>query len=336
MGRGMWHSPQTLARVSQIASSDRGIALLLVLWVLTILMVIVLPFSVMTRSETHASFYFKQGMEKRFLAEAGVQRSVMELFHRGTFKGKQEITPGNEIMKVDGTPYTGQLGNDYYVYRVLDESAKINLNLLSDNSVLLLNNLLVNLGVQKETADTISDSILDWKDADELHRLHGAESEYYQTLPSPYKSKNGNFDTVEELLMVKGMTPEILYGNSTRTGIYGFVTVYSKVGGINVNTASREVLAALPGMTPETADQAIALRESAGPGRPVDLRPLLGDRFVSVAPYIGGSESDTYTIDSTGYKKAEKQGFTVRATVSIAADGKYSCLYYKSPAGVRY
>jgi general secretion pathway protein K len=316
--------------------SDKGIALLLVLWVLVILMVIVLPFSLMTRTETHATLFFKEGMEKRFLAEAGVQRGVMELFHRGLFKGRQEISPGNEVLRVDGTGYTGQMGNDHYVYRVLDESAKINLNMLSDNSGLVLSNLLVNLGVQQEVAATIVDSILDWKDADELHRLHGAESDYYMSLPNPYKAKNGMFDTVEELLMVKGVTPEILYGNRVKPGIFDFLTVYSKVGGVNVYTAPREVLAALPGMTPEAVEQAIALRDSVGPNAPPpDLRAVLGDRFTSVAPYIGGSESDTYTIESTGYKKAEKQGFTVKITVSVAADGKYTCLYYKSPAGVR-
>jgi general secretion pathway protein K len=328
-------SPGVFKKVKETAVSNRGIALLLVLWILTILMVIVFPFSLMTRTETHATLFFKQGMEKRLLAEAGVQRGIMELFHRGVFKEKKDITPGNEVLRVDGTPYTGQLGNDYYVYRVLDESAKINLNLLSDESGLVLNNLLVNLGVQKETADTIVDSILDWRDADELHRLHGAESDYYMSLPNPYRSKNGDFDSVEELLMVKGMTPEILYGSSARTGIFRFLTVYSKVGGINVNTAPREVLAALPGMTPEVVDQVIANRETAG-ANPPDLKTVLGDRFTSLAPYIGGSESDSYTIDSTGYRQGEKQGFTVSATVSVAAGGKYGCLYYKSPTGVKY
>ena len=51
---------------------------------------------------------------------------------------------------------------------------------LTDANGIILNNLLVNLGIPGEDANTIVDSILDWKDADDLHRLHGAEDTYYR------------------------------------------------------------------------------------------------------------------------------------------------------------
>jgi hypothetical protein len=60
--------------------------------------------------------------------------------------------------------------------------------------------------------DEIADSIIDWRDTDEQVSATGAESEYYQSLQPPYQCKNGPFETVEELLLVKGMTPELLYG----------------------------------------------------------------------------------------------------------------------------
>ena len=82
------------------------------------------------------------------------------------------------------------------------------------------------------------------------------------SLPNPYKAKNANFDTLEELLLVKGMTSEILYGNNEKKGIIDLLTVYSRTSiKINVNAAPKEVLMAIPGITPEIADSIISFRE---------------------------------------------------------------------------
>jgi DNA uptake protein ComE-like DNA-binding protein len=58
----------------------------------------------------------------------------------------------------------------------------------------------------------IIDAILDWLDPDDIARPNGAEREYYAGLSPPYAPKNGPFETVEELLLVKGITPQLLYG----------------------------------------------------------------------------------------------------------------------------
>jgi type II secretory pathway component PulK len=59
----------------------------------------------------------------------------------------------------------------------------------------------------------IADSILDWLDTDDQPREYGAETEYYSTLQPPYQPKNGPLSTVEELLLVRGVTPALLFGN---------------------------------------------------------------------------------------------------------------------------
>lgn len=239
---------------------NRGVALLMVLWVLVILTAMVFSFSLLARTETQATRSFKEAAEKRFLARAGMEKGIMELFYRGAYKDKQPLPGSAPTIRVDGTLYESRLGEDFCAFRVMDESGKINLNLVTDQTGVLLNNLLVNLGSTKEEADIIVDSVLDWKDADELHRLHGAESDYYTALPNPYKSKNGEFDTVEELLMVRGVTPAILYGTDQKPGVFDFLTVHSRAGAINVQTAPREVLMALPAVTKEMVDSIIAAR----------------------------------------------------------------------------
>lgn len=313
--------------------NEKGFALLMVLWITTILMVVSLSFSIMTKTETHAALSFKEGTGKRFIAEAGVQRAIMELLHRGVYKNKQPVLEGNEPVRVDGTRYTGLLGDDRYVFDIVDESGKINLNSLTDRSGVVMSNLLVNLGVKREDADAIADAVLDWKDGDELRRLHGAESDYYMSLPNPYRSKNGAFDTVEELLMVKGMTPEILYGKSRRLGIFDFVTVRARGGGINVNSAPREVLAALPGMTDEAVNRVMEFRGLAEIRSQEEMRAAAGGGFALMSPFIGFSEANIYTVTATGYRKDEKHGFTVKAGIMVEGSGKYRCTYYKSPAG---
>src|SRR5947207_2464686 len=60
--------------------------------------------------------------------------------------------------------------------------------------------------------EDIANSILDWIDPDEDTRSNGAENDYYSTLSSPYRCKNGPLDTLEELLLVKGVTPQLLFG----------------------------------------------------------------------------------------------------------------------------
>ena len=92
---------------------------------------------------------------------------------------------------------------------------------------------------QDHHADIIVDSILDWKDADDLHRLNGAESDYYLSLPNPYRAKDANFDTLEELLLVRGVTPEILYGGGETKGIIQYLTLRPDSSfTINVNVAA--------------------------------------------------------------------------------------------------
>jgi type II secretory pathway component PulK len=66
----------------------------------------------------------------------------------------------------------------------------------------------------------IADAILDWLDADDQPREYGAEAEYYSSLPTPYAPKNGPLDTVEELLLVRGVTPALLFGqDANRNGL---------------------------------------------------------------------------------------------------------------------
>jgi general secretion pathway protein K len=317
--------------------SNRGVALLMVLWILAILMAIVLSFAFATRTDTLGTTAFKEGMEKRLIAQAGVERGITELVYRITFKGQQAIPDTEEPVRIDGTEYQGSLGRHAYSYRVSDESGKINLNLMTDSTGLILNNLLVSKGVPKEDADVIVDSLLDWIDSDDIHRLHGAESDYYSSLPSPYKAKNDKVDTIEEILLVKGMSREILYGTNDEPGILDCLTVHSKSAGINIISAPKDVVAALPGATPEMAERIVDFRRTTSNATELQngIKSIVGGAYNQMAPYITTTESSVFTIESVGYKKKEEKGVVIKAIVEMKGGGSYRYLYYKSPAGLK-
>lgn len=304
-----------------------GVALLMVLWVLTILMVIVLSFSFMTRTETQATVSFKEGVERKFLAEAGIERGIMEIFYRAINKNQALVLEGTEIWNIDGTPYSAQLGDGSYTVRIIDESGKLDINRVSD---ILLKNLLVNTGIEEQDADIIVDSVLDWRDKDDLHRLHGAEDDYYLSLSNPYEAKDDKFDTLEELLLVRGMTTEILYGTSERKGIINFLTVHSNTDKININAAPKEVLMAIPGMSSEFADSIIDMRSTK---EILNLQELgiTGENYSIVLPYVATTGSNAYTIEAVGSREKEEGSYAIRATVAITGNNKYSYVYYKSP-----
>jgi len=309
----------------------RGIALLMVLWVITILMVIVFSFSALARTETTAALGFREMLEKRNLAEAAVERSIMEIIYRN--KKANDVMA--EVWRMDGTRYGLDIGDGHASVGITDESGKLDINMLTDASGILLKNLLVMRGVAEEQADTIVDSLLDWKDSgdSDAHRLYGAETDYYMTLPLPYAAKNANFDTVEELLLVKGMTSDILFGDGERKGIENLLTVHAKTDKINVNAAPRDLLAALPGMSVELADTVVAERQSRNTLlTAADLPVLFGQAYATAAPFISVGDSVTFTIASSGYKDREQAAYNIRAVVMFSPDmGRYRYVYYKNP-----
>lgn len=104
-------------------------------------------------------------------------------------------------------------------YGATPESAKLNINFASDQQIeTLLNGILA--GLQIENPQELINAFLDWRDTDEETRDGGAENEYYNTLEPAYMAKNGPFDTVEEILLIKGFNAAILYGEDVnRNGI---------------------------------------------------------------------------------------------------------------------
>jgi general secretion pathway protein K len=301
---------------------------MLVIWILTVLMVIVLSVSFMTKVESRSTIAFKEGIEEKFIAEAGVERAAEEMMYRKINLGAPiEEGKQTQIWKTDGTPNSFPLENGTCLVRIIDESGKIDINKVPD---ILLKGLITGIGVKDEDADVIVDSIGDWRDADDFTRLHGAESDYYMSLSVPYKPKNADFESIEELILVKGVTPELLYGKGDKPGLQDFVTVYSGNGKINVNAASKEVLMAVPGMTPELAASIIEFRKTAEIRTITDFQNLVGGAFTAMSPFVAVGEGTTFTIESVGRKNSNKAGYGLKAVITVGGNN-FSYRYFRSP-----
>jgi type II secretory pathway component PulK len=236
------------------ASADAGVALIVVLLLLALLLAIVGEFAQAMRLEAVTARNFRSAISETWLAEAAYERAVAEILPEAL---AHELDTGGLLVfrrSRLGTPTVPER-LDLHVdpgrlsYRLTDESGRLNLNRATRE---VLDRLLEQAGVEKSERDVIVDSIQDWRDPNEEHRLNGAESDYYLGLPVPYRSKNADFDSVDELLQVRGVTRELLYGRAETPGLAEHLTVFG-TGAVNVNTASPVVLRAL-GLAPAEVD----------------------------------------------------------------------------------
>lgn len=321
-----------MTKQPNMRQNEQGFALIAVVWIIALLSVVVLSFAAMARTEVYATMGFVESMEQKYLAEAGVQRAIAELAYARALTDRKQADTTARI-RTDRTAYTRELGTGACTFRITDESGKIDINALTDKTGIVLNNLLRNFGSTEEEANTIVDSILDWKDTDDTHRLHGAENSYYMSLPIPYRARNARFETLEELILVKGMTRDVLYGDENRKGIFHFITIHSGAAAINLNAAPREVIMAIPNMTEGLADTIYGRHGTNPMASQQDLTTVIGDSYKEMLNYASfGGDSNTLTIESVGHRAGKRMGFGVKAVITLDANGGYRYLYYKCPS----
>lgn len=226
--------------------SQRGIALVIALWLTILLTVIASTFAFSMRSEALAARNAISGAQARAAADGAVERMTFEM---------QRPRNSAAAWTPDGQVRQWRDGEVAIAAAAVDESAKINLNIGSDA---LLRGLLQNVGgLPPDEAQNVVEAILDWRDADDLRRPNGAEEPEYRAAGRKYRPSNAPFESVGELRLVLGVTPA-LYDRIAPT-----LTVYSRQRGINPATASRDVLLALPNVSPEQVDAYLGQRADA-------------------------------------------------------------------------
>lgn len=227
------------------ARRERGVALVIVLWVSVLLTVIASSFIVERRTEFLIVRNSASLARAEAAANAAVMTAVIQLYRGDNSPDRWQKDGTVHDWSFDGVPVRVE---------IRDESAKIDINTAAEP---LLRGLLVSAGLQDDEATRLLDAIVDWRDADSLKRPHGAEEDDYRAAGLTYKPANAPFQAIEELQLVLGMRPHIY------RRIAPLVTVFSRAPGVNTQVASREVLLAIPGVTSQIVDEYLAQREAA-------------------------------------------------------------------------
>lgn len=217
---------------------QRGVILPVVLFVLALIGLLAAMFSFRVFADLSSTQAVALRLQTRLAAEAGVEYVRMVLrtarFDRTVWYNNPDefnriiVSAYNRDAQTAGTNQEFEEDmvfrfsivaddptddKDYIRFGITDEASKLNLNTATEDQLLRIVTLA--LGEDTETnPQLIVDAILDWRDEDGEPRgeTGDTESVYYRTLPKPYRVKNAPFDTVEELLLVKGITPAVLYG----------------------------------------------------------------------------------------------------------------------------
>lgn len=277
----------------KMIGNDRGIALLLVIAVTTILVATALEYNRRARFTVISSAAARDRLTLSQMAFSGIHAAMALLAKdraESDIDSLQEDWADSDKIKqlLEEIPFDdGELS-----VVVNDEMGRIQINALvtfpesrnfnESQRTLLERYLNYFKNDDEQAADdnqppAIINSLKDWLDSGDdeaITGLSGAESSYYQDLSPAYASRNGPIPDINDLLLVKGITPELFYGSSEKPGIEEFLTVYGMQPGagtsftfpgkININTAELPVLVAmLPSENADLAQAFLELRQEA-------------------------------------------------------------------------
>jgi len=238
--------------------SNKGSILIMTLWALTLLAVFTVQISLTLQGKISFLSRVERRSALRHGAEAGIfkalavikneqkdnttnnplQRSLALFHNSGSFRGIDVGTVQADV------GYNYSFGrSEQFMYGITDEERRLNLNKASRQAIEKL--VLALMKLSDKDADSLAGSLIDWRQYGETEIEGFYSDDLYSNLEFPYEEKKKDYETLDEIRLIKGVTPEVF------ERLIDYVTVYGN-GEININTASWPVLVAL-GFTEEQA-----------------------------------------------------------------------------------
>ncbi len=255
--------------------ASRGVALLVVLWVIVLLGVLLGAFVVSARTENLTTRFLFDATRARYAAEAGLSLAVYQL---------RRADPQTRWI-ADGRVYEGSFDEAKLEISIVDEAGKVDIN-VADEATLF--GLMQAVGIEEPRARKLVDAIMDWRDADDLVRANGAEKADYRAAGLSWGPANMGFQTTGQVQQVLGMTWEIY------ERLAPYITVYTGQAQPSLGFSDAPVLQTVPGVTPEIAAQLVAQR------RALDAAAMAGMPLMlpNGQPLVAGGGGLTYTVRS--------------------------------------
>ncbi len=351
-----------MLKALKILKGNRGIALLITISVTTILVAAALEYNRRARFAIISTAAVRDHLTMSNMADSGVYAAMALLVKdrsESDFDSLQEDWANPE--KIDEILQEISFEKGKLSVTITDELSKIQVNALvlfpdsrgfNQSQIMLWDRLLRFIGNEeqlKEDSDPVAivNSVKDWLDSgddDATTGLSGAEANYYEDLDPPYAGRNGPIPDLNELLLIKGITPELYYGEGETPGLSHHMTVHGMTlgagtafnwpGRININTADLPVLAALLGIENEEMAQSLFdFRQEIVAGKDVHdfsstkwYKNIPGFGDIAIDPKLISVSSDVFRIESEATTSNIKTSvIAVVQRVQSPQSGKWTC-----------
>jgi len=279
-------------------TSRRGSALLMVMWMSAALAAIAFSLATSVRGETDHTSTTVDDLRTYYIAAGAVQRAIMDMQQGG-------VAPDVEGYHLNDPRLIYHFPNGDATVEIIPETAKLNINTITGEKLV---GMLTALGLDGDRAQEVAEAIIDWRKPLGPNAA-GSFDEYYQSQNPSFRARHASFEEIEELLSVKGVTPDLYYGTYVRDttidppqlvargGLRDCLSVYGSYGAIDVNGAAPAAMAAA-GVPQDVINAAVAAR----PFR----------KMQDFANFLQGNSAA-----ARGLRMGGNQMFTLRATARL-------------------
>lgn len=229
---------------------EKGAILIIVIWIVAAIAIISAILSLRVKVNVRNNAFIKMKTEGFITIHGAIQKAIY--YHLI----KPRLPDLTEEEKLQNS-YEYEINGITVKIKEIPISSKLSLKNTRQD---LLKQIFLNYVESEEEAVAIISSIKDWQDSDNLENIHGAEDSYYTNLDYPYYTKNKPIENLKELLLIKGITPEMYYGTDKYPGLRNIFTMYDTGSKVDINTCSPDMFKVF-GIDEDTINEILEKRE---------------------------------------------------------------------------